>query len=341
MSVEGLTWPVYPPGQLDASDGAQAYNMGIKFHVLADTPCRGVRWRVPNALSDPPGGYVAAIWTVIGETRVVFKTVTPIAGGDQDFTFDTPYLLTAGTEYVVSMYTIHYVYNSTVGQPTPVSPSGNLLGDTGKLIPNNTDATQFPSSNQTAWYYISPLVDTPATVTPVTTTLTSKWTVAQRVTATLTAKWNVLQRVSSTLTSKWNVTATTTPTPTVSSGYLTAQRAATLAFIRDDPTTASFTPSTRIRTATGGFTEQDGAPRVDQTFKMSELNFDTRPTTTVAGVERLIDYHLIGRWDMTIAVGDYWFDDAGTRYDVVGFSEGWEYMTKALVSRHVPRGARP
>jgi hypothetical protein len=122
---------------------------------------------------------------------------------------------------------------------------------------------------------------------------------------------------------------------------LEAQRKVTQQFIADDPTTAALIPVTRVATPGGGFTEQVGAPRAAQTFKLSEIGFEGQPTVTVAGVERIISYHLIGPHDMSIAVGDYWVDAAGTRYDVVAFSEGWDYMTKAMLSRHVPRQARP
>jgi hypothetical protein len=122
---------------------------------------------------------------------------------------------------------------------------------------------------------------------------------------------------------------------------LNAQRQVTLAFIRDDPTTVILTPCARVTTPAGGYQMVDGAARVPQDVKLSLLNFDQRATTTVAGVERVIEYHLIGPWDMAIAVGDWWIDGAGTRWDVIGFSEGWDYETKAFVARHVPRSARP
>lgn len=128
---------------------------------------------------------------------------------------------------------------------------------------------------------------------------------------------------------------------TANSVTLQAQRAVTAAFIADDPTTAALIPVTRVKQPGGGYTEQIGTPRANQTFKLSLLAYDQRPTITVAGVERLIDYHLIGPHDMAIAVGDYWVDGAGTRYDVVSLSEGWEYEVKAFVSRHVPRGSQP
>jgi hypothetical protein len=126
---------------------------------------------------------------------------------------------------------------------------------------------------------------------------------------------------------------------TASAGSLAAQRKVTAAFIADDPTTITLIPRTRVQTASGGFTQTDGTPRAPQTVKLSELNFGTPPVVTIAGVERIVDYHLIGPWDMDIATGDYWVDENGTKYEVIGFTEGWSYMRKALVSRHIPRGS--
>lgn len=126
---------------------------------------------------------------------------------------------------------------------------------------------------------------------------------------------------------------------TANAGTLTAQRKVTAAFIADDPTVVVLVPRVRATTASGGFTDTPGTPRDPQIVKLSELNFGTPPLVTIAGVERVVDYHLIGPWDMEIAVDDYWTDEAGTRYEVVGFTEGWSYMIKALVSRHIPRGS--
>lgn len=167
-----------------------------------------------------------------------------------------------------------------------------------------------------------------------------RWSVLNAWTKDVVLRWQVIASWTKDVVLRWTVQGETPP-PVVSSGYLTAQRAATAAFIADDPTTAELTPVTRVKTASGGYLNEDEVPRVAQTFKMSLLAYDQRPTTTFAGVERVIDYHLIGPWDMQIAVGDWWTDAEGTTYDVVGFSEGWDYMTKAFVSRRVPRGARP
>lgn len=123
---------------------------------------------------------------------------------------------------------------------------------------------------------------------------------------------------------------------------LAAQRKQTAAFIAADPeaVTVTLTPATRTRTATGGYQDVNATPRPPQRFKLSELAFDQRPTITVAGVERLLDYHLIGPHNAQIAVGDWWMDGA-TKYEVVGFSDGFGYETKAQVIRHIPRTAVP
>jgi hypothetical protein len=123
--------------------------------------------------------------------------------------------------------------------------------------------------------------------------------------------------------------------------YVDVQRRQTAAFIADDPTTAALIPVTRTTLPNGGFTETDGTPRPPQTFKLSLLAYDQRPTITVAGVERLMDFHLIGPHDMAIEVGDHWVDEAGTRYEVAALTEGWGYMAKAVVFRHIPREANP
>jgi hypothetical protein len=114
----------------------------------------------------------------------------------------------------------------------------------------------------------------------------------------------------------------------------------TAALIADDPTTVALIPRGRVTTPSGGWVEGDLPPRTPVAVKLSLLAYDQRATVTIGGVERIIDYHLIGPWDMPIEVGDYWVDGE-TKYEVVGFTEGWEYMVKAFVLRHVPRTANP
>lgn len=115
---------------------------------------------------------------------------------------------------------------------------------------------------------------------------------------------------------------------------LEAQRRMTAALIDDDPTEAALIPRVKTVTSSGGVTYTDGTPRASQRFKMSLLAYDQRPDATLAGgVVRKIEYHLIGPWDMQIEIGDHWTDAEGTRYDVTGFTEDWDYMKKAYVVR--------
>lgn len=210
------------------------------------------------------------------------------------------------------------------------TPSGGLTPVTSTLDVRWRVSNQVTSTLDTRWRVFN----------RVSSTLDVRWRVFNRVTSSLEARWRVFNRVLSTLTVRWRVTPDVAPV-TGNPAVLTAQREATLAYIAYDPTTIELVPCARVSTPSGGFTEVDGAPRDAQSVKMIELSYDQRPTLTQNGIERVIDYHLMGRWDMQIAVGDYWVDNEGTRWDIVGFSEGWDYMTKAYAARHIPREARP
>jgi len=339
--TETIAWPS-PPNTTDNVDTPENYNMGMRFSLVAGANCVGVQWRVPDAVETPSGGtHVVSLWSVVGEVRLAAADFTPVPGGYQQVMFASPVALSASTSYVVAVYTRHYVHRA--GAFPVTSPSGNIIGDEGKLINNNSGGNPgfYPANLSNAFYYVSPIMETAESTTPVTSTLTAKWRVYGKASTTLTARWRVWSRVESTLRAKWHVFAAPTPTPEVSGAYLTVQRMMTLAYIRDDPTTLELVPVSRVTTPSGGFAEVDGVPRAAQTVKMILLAYDQRPTLTVAGVERIIDYHMFGRWDMAAEVGDYWIDEEGTRWDIVGFSEGWDYMTKAFASRHVPRPARP
>lgn len=122
---------------------------------------------------------------------------------------------------------------------------------------------------------------------------------------------------------------------------LTAQRRQTKALIDDDPTSVVLIPRVKSTTLAGAPSYVDGLPRAIQRFKLSLLAFDQRPTVTVNGVERRVDYHLIGEHNAVVEVGDHWTDSDGTHYEVIGFTEGWDYQIKAQVIRHVPREANP
>lgn len=157
-TLESFVWP-NEPTQTDLTDGPDAhYNMGIRFHLLQDSVCYGVRWRVPDSVVAPPGGHMVSLWNRTTELKVASKVFTPTPGGYQNVLFDEPIdLVSAPQEYVAAVYTNHYVYSA----PTPnvdwlvESPSLNLRGDLGKLAVGEI----YPASDFQAWYYVSPLIE--------------------------------------------------------------------------------------------------------------------------------------------------------------------------------------
>lgn len=161
MATEALVYPD-PPTLTNGNDGNQDYNLGIRFSVDSAVPCVGVRWvRTPDSVSATPNGgtWVAAIWAVVGETRIAFKNFTPTPATDNfDVLFDDPVMLDpTPTLYVVSIFSRDYVYKAS-GNVQVDSPSGMIQADEGKLAASG-DPFSYPSSNQAAYYYISPIVD--------------------------------------------------------------------------------------------------------------------------------------------------------------------------------------
>lgn len=118
---------------------------------------------------------------------------------------------------------------------------------------------------------------------------------------------------------------------------LDAQIRNTAAFIAMDPTDIELFPQEEQITANGGRQQVTGAPRTVQTFKLIPMTFDQRPTITVGGKERIIDYHLLGLPDAVVQVNDVFFLDAFPEdyYLVIAVSDGHQYETKVLVERHL------
>ena len=118
---------------------------------------------------------------------------------------------------------------------------------------------------------------------------------------------------------------------------LDAQRRVTQSFIDTDPTDIILTPHTDEVTGSGGRARVAGDPRDVQTFKVIPMTFDQRPTVTAGGVERIIDYTLLGAWDCVMEVGDTWTLVEGAReyYEVVAITDGHGYERKGLCERHL------
>lgn len=116
-----------------------------------------------------------------------------------------------------------------------------------------------------------------------------------------------------------------------------AQRRITEAFILLDPTAIVLVPKNETITPGGGRAMVAGTPRAEQTFKVIPMTFDQRPTVTAGGVERIIDYTLLGRWD---AEGEVWDtftlqDGVAEYYQVVAIADGHLYEKKFLCERHL------
>lgn len=161
MANEALAWPS-PPSSTDLDDGAQAYNMGVLFSIVAGTDCPGVQWRVPDTVSTPPGGtHAISIWNDDTVTRVAYKEFTPVPGGYQDILFDAPVSLSSGVNYVAAVYTVHYTFRA-VSPSGVTTPSGNGVAAAGRLTAYNGGAANvgIPDGTFTATYYISPLLVT-------------------------------------------------------------------------------------------------------------------------------------------------------------------------------------
>lgn len=149
------------PALTDLEDGGQAYNMGVAFSVVAACDGVGVRWRVPDSVSTPPGGaHAVAIWEDGGD-RIAYQEFVPIPGGNQDILFDTPASLVTG-DYIASVYTVHYVFRT--GSPSGLeSPSGNLVAGSGRLgaYSGGAPSAPIPSGTFDATYYVTPLTTVP------------------------------------------------------------------------------------------------------------------------------------------------------------------------------------
>lgn len=114
------------------------------------------------------------------------------------------------------------------------------------------------------------------------------------------------------------------------------QRRTTKAFIDADPTVIVLTPQVTTITPGGGRKLEPGTPRVEQTFKLIPMTFDQRPTVTAGGVERIIDYTLLGTYDSEGEVWDtFTLDDPNEYYLVVAITDGHGYEKKLLCERHL------
>lgn len=117
---------------------------------------------------------------------------------------------------------------------------------------------------------------------------------------------------------------------------LDTQRRLTREFIAYDPTAIILIPTVVTAQSNGGSTRVDGPPRVSQQFKLIPMSHDRKPVVTVDGVDRMIDYTLLGEWDSSMELWDHWEGSDGSTFTIVAFADGMDYQKKGLVERRLP-----
>jgi hypothetical protein len=113
---------------------------------------------------------------------------------------------------------------------------------------------------------------------------------------------------------------------------LATNRALTAAFISFDPIDIVLVPRVRAKTQSGGWQFVNQPPRASQRFKLIRMSATQRPVVTVDGVDRVIDYTLLGKYDALMDRYDIWTDGPYT-YEIVEIVPENGYQTKGLVDR--------
>lgn len=115
---------------------------------------------------------------------------------------------------------------------------------------------------------------------------------------------------------------------------LATNRRLTKAFIDHMPVTLTLTPRARVKKPAGGFAWEDQPPRAPQVFTLIEqgtVGGLPRPTVTVDGVERVVEFELLGEWNAELARDDV-FTHKGKDWQVVDLFFENDYERRALVT---------
>lgn len=115
---------------------------------------------------------------------------------------------------------------------------------------------------------------------------------------------------------------------------LAANRKLTKAFIDVKPISIALTPRTKVKKPAGGWAWDEGAPKAPQVLTIIEqtgLSGQPKPTVTADGVERVVEFILLGEWNASMARGDV-FEHQGKDWEVVDLYFDNGYEQRALVS---------
>ena len=120
------------------------------------------------------------------------------------------------------------------------------------------------------------------------------------------------------------------PSPTAE---LDAQRRLTEYFIQTQPRQIDLTPRASVRTSSGGRVWALGTPRGAQTMRLVEPVVPNPPLAASDGVQRQVEFILIGRWDAEIGRFDIFsLDDRDWEVAELYHFNGWERRA-AVVAR--------
>jgi hypothetical protein len=120
----------------------------------------------------------------------------------------------------------------------------------------------------------------------------------------------------------------------VSPVELEVNRRNTRRFIAADPIFIVLSVGERIRQPGGGYRRVKVGERPQQRFKLIMVSpaGGSIDQLTSDGTERRVDFVLLGEYDAQVAVGDWWDDARGNRYEVLSLIPSNGYEVRANVS---------
>lgn len=128
--------------------------------------------------------------------------------------------------------------------------------------------------------------------------------------------------------------------PDPPSNQITVQRELELAyhrrttdyFIAWNPIEIVLIPKVRVKSPSGS-KEIDGTPKGLQRFRLIPQSETTPPVIIEDGVERVIDFVLLGSWNADMTIGDHWRDTLGFYHEILDVTTNG-YEVKGMVQKH-------
>ena len=104
-------------------------------------------------------------------------------------------------------------------------------------------------------------------------------------------------------------------------------------FIATNPYPVILIPTVKTKLTNGGHSTTDGPEKPQQICRLIPAQETTQPFFNAEGIDRQIDYVLLGRWDADFSIHDHWRDIQGFLYEIVDVqSNGYEI--KGAVIKH-------